>query len=128
MPVDVAPSSRDIRGKQNYLDGIVAEDCVMRAYLAAGADLLAKRWRGRSGEIDLIFRESDGIVFVEVKKSATHDGAAERLSRSQMRRIFSAAEEYAGTLPNGLLTPMRLDAALVDNAGQVEIIKNISVF
>lgn len=128
MPFDFAPSSRELRGRRNYLDGLSAEDSVARHYALAGADLLAERWRGQSGEIDLIFRQGDSIVFVEVKKSATHDAAADHLTQRQMNRIFAAAEEFVADLPTGLATIMRFDAALVDCAGRVQIIGNIPAF
>ena len=85
------------------------------------------RWRGRGGEIDLIFSEGETFVFVEVKKSRTHAAAAAALGQRQMTRILQSAEDYLGGCPRGLLSEARVDVALVDGQGRVEIIPNISI-
>lgn len=97
---------------------------VARQYRDQGYEPVAKRWRGRSGEIDLILRRGAEHVFVEVKKSASHARAAERIGGRQIARICNAALEFCGCLPTGLMTPMRFDAALVDQFGQVQILEN----
>lgn len=128
MPFDLAPSEYALRGRQNYLSGLSAEDSVALHYTASGAEILARRWRGRSGEVDLVLSEGDEIVFVEVKKSQSLASAAERLNERQIARVMSSAEEFVASLPVGSLTPIRIDAALVDGAGAVEIIPNLSLF
>lgn len=120
----VVPVARRQRGRIAALSGMMAEESVQRAYLRQGADLRASRWRGRAGEIDLIFRDGDDLVFVEVKKAATHARAAERLQPAQMRRICHAACEYCETAGLGSDMSMRFDVALVDQAGRVELIPN----
>ncbi|MDQ7261169.1 YraN family protein [Paracoccus sp. PS-1] len=112
------------RGAVACAAGRFAEESVAREYRRRGYEVLAERWRGRGGEIDLILRKDEEYAFVEVKKSHCHDRAAERISRRQIARICQAALEYCGRLPAGLLTAMRFDAALVDQLGRVEIIEN----
>ena len=122
---DVRPDpSRVMRGRVAYSAGCLAEGSVARAYVDLGYELAAERWRGRGGEIDLILHKGDEYVFVEVKKSARHGWAAERISARQIARICNAALEFCGHLPSGLLTNMRFDAALVDQFGRVEIVEN----
>lgn len=104
--------------------GRLAEEAVAREYSQSGYQVMSERWRGRSGEIDLILSKGDEYIFVEVKKSRSHDWAALRLGARQIARICNAALEYCGRLPAGLLTAMRFDAALVDQFGRVEIIEN----
>ena len=41
--------------------------------LRQGFDILARRYRGRSGELDIIALESNTLVFVEVKTRASRD-------------------------------------------------------
>ncbi|MFP7674213.1 YraN family protein [Marivita sp. S0852] len=113
--------------RTNYLAGLSAEKTVEDLYCRRGARLRDARWRGRCGEIDLIFSEGDTIVFVEVKKSRTHARAAERVSPRQMARILRSAEDYLGSCPNGLLSDARLDVALVDASGVVDIIENANM-
>ncbi|WP_318778985.1 YraN family protein [Paracoccus jeotgali] len=125
VPKTRKPSAnRQARGRTAYQSGLLAEGAVADRYTQAGYDLLATRWRGKAGEVDLILRK-DGIhVFVEVKAARDFDRAALRLNRRQMDRICLAACEYCGSLPTGQLTAMRLDAALVDQFGRVQIIEN----
>ncbi len=113
-----------LRNATNYQAGLSAEAIVARDYLSRGRTLAEKRWRGTGGEIDLIFREGDRVVFTEVKKSRTHEMAMQRLSPRQMRRICATASEYIAGEPRGQLTEMRFDFATVDQAGTVRILEN----
>lgn len=122
----VAPDllRRQNRGRRAYLSGQAAEAAVLRTYAHRGASLLHQRWRGQSGEIDLILRAPDTYVFCEVKQAASFDLAIERLHRGQMRRIHAAASEYLGLLPEGQLAPVRFDLGIVDGSGDVRILEN----
>ena len=111
-------------GTTSYHAGLAAEDCVARHYAQSGRPILAQRWRGKGGEIDVIARDGADTVFVEVKKSDSHAAAARRISDRQVRRLFDCAAEYMGTLPDGLLASVRFDVALVDDVGRIEIIEN----
>ncbi|MDQ7777907.1 YraN family protein [Paracoccus aminovorans] len=120
----VALDARAWRGTVACSGGRMAEDSVAREYGMRGYDLIAERWRGQGGEIDLILCKDGEYVFVEVKKASFHHWAAERIGRRQIMRICNAAMEFCGRLSTGLLTPMRFDAALVDQFGRVEIHEN----
>ncbi|MCM2563510.1 YraN family protein [Lutimaribacter sp. EGI FJ00015] len=117
-------SARRARGQRAYLAGAAAEDRVARLYREAGACLLARRWRGQGGEIDLVMRDETGLVFVEVKAARDFDRAIASLSQRQVGRICTAAQEFAGTQPEGSLTPMRFDLAVVDKQGAVRVLEN----
>lgn len=112
------------RGRVAHSAGCLAEGSVARAYVDRGYALVAERWRGKGGEIDLILSKDDEYIFVEVKKSGRHAWAAERINARQIARICTAAQEFCGQLSTGLLTAMRFDGALVDQFGRVEIIEN----
>jgi putative endonuclease len=111
-------------GAVSYHAGLAAEDAVARLYEAAGCLLAARRWRGKAGEIDMIARDGAKVIFVEVKQSRTHAEAASHLSPRQFARICLAAEEFVGSEPQGSLTEMRFDVALVDGMGVIEILEN----
>ncbi|KIT14616.1 YraN family protein [Jannaschia aquimarina] len=111
-------------GSMSYHAGLAAEEAVARLYSKSGHVIAAQRWRGRGGEIDLITQEGGDTVFVEVKKADTHAQAAERLGPRQIGRIRDAASEYMGTLPDGLLSSVRFDVALVDATGRIEVLEN----
>jgi putative endonuclease len=128
MPFDLVPSSarqaRKARGLTNYLAGHAAEASVAQLYEDRGIAICARNWRGITGEIDLIGRDGDVVVFVEVKHSKTHDLAATHLSRAQISRIFATVDEFVAAEPKGLLTDVRIDLALVDGRGRIEVLEN----
>lgn len=119
-----ADTGRVQKGRVSFHAGEAAEACVARAYQRRGLQLAARRWRGTAGEIDLIFRDGSAVVFVEVKKSTSFAAAATRLRPTQQKRICAAAEEFICTEPEGLLTETRFDVALVNAAGEIDILEN----
>ncbi|MGR3464123.1 YraN family protein [Limimaricola sp.] len=123
-PSGPAGPARAERGRRGYLAGLAAEDSVARHYTRNGRVIEARRWRGPGGEIDLILREGARLVFVEVKASRSFDAAISRLTRRQIDRICRSAEAYCGAAPDGLLTEMRFDLALVDARGAVRVVEN----
>ncbi|MEM5476505.1 YraN family protein [Pacificibacter sp. AS14] len=120
-------AQRRMRGALAYQSGLQAEDAVCAAYLARGYVLSETRWRGRAGEIDLIFTKDETYFFVEVKSSATHALAAQSLSARQLARICASAEDYISQTPKGFLTDMQIDVALVDSSGALEILQNATI-
>lgn len=109
------------RGLRSYLAGLAAESAVADAYKQRGCKLVAARWRGQAGEIDLIFQDGETYIFVEVKKASSFELAASRLSLTQLRRIHASASEYLAHVPDGQLSDVRLDLALCDARGAVQI-------
>ncbi|MBM7068124.1 YraN family protein [Actibacterium sp. 188UL27-1] len=107
-----------------YRAGLSAEAAVARHYEHAGHAIQAIRWRGQAGEIDLIARDGDGLIFIEVKKSKNFANAARSLSDRQIARIYAAAGEYLGQMPLGQLTETRFDLAMVDVSGHIEVLEN----
>jgi len=128
MPFDFVScpvrQSRKARGLTNYLAGHAAEASVARHYEDRGIAICARNWRGITGEIDLIGRDGDVVVFVEVKQSRTHDLAATHVSQAQIGRIFATVDEFVAGEPKGLLTDVRIDLALVDSLGRIEVVEN----
>ena len=113
-----------LAGHRRYATGLAAEAQVLRHYLKQGVEVVAQRWRGRGGEIDLIGRDEAGFVFVEVKAGRDLATAAGRLTRRQMQRLVGAAEEFMSTVSGGLGNELRFDVALVDRQGRFDIIEN----
>ena len=111
-------------GALSFHAGLAAENRVAALYLDRGCYLLAERWRCLYGEIDLISQDpkTGGLIFAEVKKSRSIAAAAARLTLTQIRRIYHAAQLSVADQPLGQLTEMRFDAALVGVAGFVEIV------
>jgi putative endonuclease len=92
-----------------------AAEALAAEYLAArGLAILVRNYRCRSGEIDLIARDRDTLVFVEVRlrSSAAFGGAAASITAAKRRRIARAARHYLAML--GREPPCRFDAILLD--------------
>lgn len=117
-------AARVRRGAVAHKSGQAAEAAVAALYRRRGRPVLAERWRGGGGEIDLIARDGEELVFVEVKRSRSFAQAAERVSAAQIRRLFAAASEYMAGEPAGQATPVRFDIALVDGMGRIELLEN----
>ena len=111
-------------GSVGYHSGMASEQAVAKAYQAAGYELSENRWRGKRGEIDLIARRDGQTVFVEVKKSRSHDMAVQRLSARQQDRIYGAAEEYLARQEGHADVECRFDLAMVDAKGGIKILEN----
>lgn len=119
-PVD----PRHHRGKTAFEAGQAAEYRIAQDYEQRGYAIAHRRWRGKGGEIDLIMRDGDSLIFIEVKQSRDFARAAESLSARQMQRIYRSAEEFLAGEPAGSLTDVRFDVALVDGQGHTQIIEN----
>lgn len=128
MPFDLASSpiarSRSAKGLANYHAGHAAEGAVARHYEDAGIRIAFRNWRGTAGELDLVGRFGDQVIVVEVKHSRTHDLAATHVSQAQIARIFRTVDEFLGGEPKGLLTDVRIDLALVDGQGRIDVVEN----
>ena len=111
-------------GQRNHCAGKAAEAQVATTYERTGRQVLHRRWRGPGGEIDLIAREGDILIFVEVKKAGDFARAAQSLTPRQCRRIAASAEAYLADEPAGSMTEARFDVALVNATGVVQILEN----
>ena len=93
-----------------------------------GYRILARNYRCRSGEIDLVAEEGRTLVFIEVKtrSNASCGHPLEGIDLRKQGRLSRAAGEYL--LKNGdTERPCRFDAVsvLADNNGTViELVKN----
>lgn len=124
LPRPAKSQSRVQRGLRAHHAGLAAEDQVARLYDRDGLSVCSRRWRGMGGEIDIVARDGDRVIFVEVKQSRTHAEAAAHLTPRQMQRIWDAGSEFLAGEPKGSLTDVRIDVALVDGAGRIEIIRD----
>ncbi|SHG89146.1 putative endonuclease [Cognatiyoonia sediminum] len=111
-------------GSVGYHAGVASENAVAAAYLSAAYSLSANRWRGKRGEIDLIATRDGQTVFVEVKKSRSHDIAVQKLSARQQNRIYGAVEEFL-SLNTDCDADCRFDVPTVDATGDIRILENV---
>jgi putative endonuclease len=77
--------------------------------------ILARNYRSRGGEIDIVADDRGTLVFVEVKErsSESHGSAVEAVTRAKRRRVVGAARAYAAAygLANSLV---RFDVLAID--------------
>ena len=109
-------------GKVSYHAGQAAEFQVARHYERDGWHVLQHRFKNAAGEIDLVLRHNDTVLFVEVKRARTHGIAASRINLQQIARINQSAKIFVDEHLSGQNFEMRLDAALVDQKGKIQII------
>ena len=83
------------------VDGNAAEALAERFLAGRGLTILARNYRTRLGEIDLIARDGATLVFIEVRRrrsSLPFGGAAASVDGAKRRRLEAAARHYLGRL------------------------------
>jgi putative endonuclease len=72
------------------------EDLACRELERRGYAIVARRYRRRGGEIDIIARDGETIVFVEVKtrEDLAFGGGADAVTAFKRRRMVQVAEDY----------------------------------
>ena len=83
-----------------------------------GYAILARRYRTRAGEIDIIARDGETTVFVEVKARVSDEfgSAAEAVTAWKQRRLSRMASDYLARSGLGC-GPCRFDVVAIDGAG-----------
>lgn len=110
-----------------HKEGIKGEDAALRFLQKQGCRLVARNWHCPFGEIDLIVKNGNMILFVEVKYRAgkSFGGAAYSITPSKVLKLQKSAEHYLQQ--HGLShMPCRLDAVLIQGAGEPQWIHNIT--
>ena len=86
-----------------------------QAYLERrGLRLVEANFRCKGGEIDLVMRDGEALVFVEVRQRAdrSHGGAAASVGPAKVRRLVRAAQVYLQRLPH--MPACRFDVVAID--------------
>jgi putative endonuclease len=90
---DDAFMSRQVTGR-------IAERLAAEYLAAHGFQIIGTNWRCPEGEIDIICRNNDNLVFVEVRAKSTPDfgSPAESVSLRKRKKLIAAAQSYLSTL------------------------------
>jgi putative endonuclease len=98
--------------------GKTGEDLAVDALASRGYAILDRRYRTRHGEIDIVARDGETTVFIEVKARATVEfgTAAEAVTPQKQRRLVSMATDYLAR-HRLLERPCRFDVVAVDGVG-----------
>jgi len=89
-----------------------------------GLQRVARNWRCRFGEIDLIMQDGPTLVFVEVRLRSRSDfgGAAASVTPAKQQKLLAAARQYLTTLKT--LPPCRFDVVALTGTAPPDWIKN----
>ncbi len=100
-----------------------AEALACRFLQGRGLRLLARNYRSRRGEIDLIMQDGDELVFVEVRyrHNTAFGTAAETVTAKKQQRIIHCARYYLHRYQSAPLV-VRFDVVSIErHNGQVSI-------
>jgi putative endonuclease len=105
--------------------GARAEDLCAELLRKSGLRVLARNWRCRHGEIDLVAEEGRTLVFAEVRyrRDPRFGGAAESVTAAKQARLIAAARLYLMRRPEA---DCRFDVLLLDSleSGRIRWIRN----
>lgn len=107
-----------------------AEDVAAKFLEAQGIELLLRNYRRRLGELDLVARQNDVLLVVEVRTRASdrYGGAAESIDFYKQRRIIRATQQLLQQRKDFARLRVRFDVIVVSNLNpeqpQLEWIKH----
>lgn len=95
--------------------GTAGEDRAAAWYQERGYRVVARNWRSRQGEIDLIAERAGTVVFCEVKaRTGTGFGEPfEAVTRAKQLRLRRLAAEWLRTAPRGRAYEVRFDVVSI---------------
>ena len=96
-----------------YVRGHRGEWLAALALMLKGYRIVARRYRTKVGEIDLIARRGDLVIMVEVKARPTLDEAMDAIGPFSERRIEAAADLWLTRQPDQARLSMRFDMVAV---------------
>lgn len=80
----------------SHSKGQHAESACCEYLQQQGLKLLARNYRGKHGEIDIVMQDNRALVFVEVRyrKNSDFGGALESITTDKQSRVSATAEQY----------------------------------
>ncbi len=109
--------------------GSVGEHLARLILERKGMAFVEANWRAPSGEIDLVMRDGELLVMVEVKvRRGERAGTAEEsISRAKATRLLATGEWYVAEHPEHADRPWRIDlvAITIDGRGVVTRVQHI---
>lgn len=112
--------------QKSYWFGIFAEYWVIILFLFKGYKFIARRYKTKLGEIDLIFTKKDDLIMVEVKARKNRSiEIGEVVSYKQYHRILNAAKLFLNKNKKYSNFNVRVDIILVNSVLKIKHIKNV---
>jgi putative endonuclease len=106
--------------------GDAAEDLACRHLDRSGFTIAERNFRTRGGEIDIVARKGDVLVFVEVRSRDVPDFGApeESVTPAKRRRIVAAARQYLSNVPPSSWREARFDVIAIEGSGEVAVLRH----
>ena len=106
-----------------YRTGLSGEEQAERYLHSRGYETVARRWRGEDGEIDLIMKDGEFIVLVEVKfrPSGRSGDGLKAVTPAKRRRMTHAAEAFLMER-EWMNVPVRFDVVEITRDGMNHVI------
>jgi putative endonuclease len=126
MPTRARPSRATGVRTPRQRAGAAAELAAERHLVAAGCRVLARNARYREGELDLVVRERDLVVFVEVRLRAGErfGGAVASVDAFKQKRLVRAAQRWLAEHHGERWPACRFDVVTVDGSGRIEWLRD----
>jgi putative endonuclease len=107
------------------MDGSAAEERALVYLRGHGLKLVARNWRCKLGELDLVMRDGDTLVIAEVRERRRDDygTAAETVGPRKRARLVRATRLLLASRPELAERPLRFDVVALDGSGAVEWIR-----
>ncbi len=104
--------------------GAHAEQLALDFLLRQKLKLLSRNYRCRLGELDLVMRQADTLVIVEVRyrQSERFGGAVESVTPQKQSRIIAATQNYL--IQHKLDPVVRFDVVAINARHDINWIKN----
>jgi putative endonuclease len=99
--------------------GDAAEERACRHLERSGFTIVERNYRTKGGEIDIVAREGDVLVFVEVRSLEVSDFGSpeESITPAKRRRIVGAARHYLSNVPSSSWREARFDVIAIEGSG-----------
>lgn len=114
-----------IKSKTAHLiSGKRAEDKASDYLINKGLVLIARNFRCKVGELDLIMKDGETLVIVEVRyrKSDEYGSALESVTATKQAKIIAATHYYLSN--SNTDRPVRFDVVAISGPGKINWIKN----
>ena len=126
MPTRRTPSRATGVRTPRQRAGAAAEQAAEQRLVAAGCHVLARNARYREGELDLVVRERDLVVFVEVRLrlGERFGGALGSVDVFKQKRLARAAQRWLAEHYGERWPACRFDVVTVDGDGRIEWLRD----
>ena len=98
------------------MDGKPAEDLALQFLQGRGLKLLARNWRCKAGELDLVMQDGETLAVIEVRSRRRDDygSALETVDFRKQARMVRATRLWLARQPDLAEQPLRFDIVTLD--------------